>query len=240
MLCLSVPDFLFCLFFAFSVRVAANFHLSIQSHSLSGLFQASKKQTGRISSLLYFLSDIQTFTAVTTVKNLPGYLVCLMSVLPSSETSQNFPLSENKVISFYSLNISFLRRTTTLLLFFSSLIFQIVQRNTFRTVLCKYIPSDVRIWFSCFKSSIKYGPQALSSDKSHCEEETPQLKENDHTRVFTSSDLNERHGTSRVVLSCLLLEQGKKEKGPCHSLHTLSTHNHWEKRGGVRIKSSWR
>ena len=49
-------------------------------------------------------------------------------------------------------------------------------------------------------------------------------KRNDHTAVFVSSDLNERHNTCRMVLSCLPLEEGRKEKGPCHLLQTLSMH----------------
>lgn len=49
-------------------------------------------------------------------------------------------------------------------------------------------------------------------------------KGNDHTAVFMSSDLNERHNTCRMVLSCLPLEKGREEKGPCHFLQTLSMH----------------
>lgn len=46
----------------------------------------------------------------------------------------------------------------------------------------------------------------------------------DHTAVFMCCDLDERHNTCRMVLSCLPLEEGREEKGPCHLLQTLSTH----------------
>lgn len=59
-------------------------------------------------------------------------------------------------------------------------------------------------------------------------------KGNDHTAVFMSSDLNESQDTCRMVLSCLPLEEGGKEKAPCHLLQTLSTHTTIGGKGDVR------
>lgn len=57
-------------------------------------------------------------------------------------------------------------------------------------------------------------------------------KRNDHTAVFMSSDLNERHNTCRMVLCCPS-QEGRKEKGPCHLLQTLSRHTIIDRKGDM-------